>query len=443
MSTSRRDFLKTSSIVTASAAALSLGVARSAHGEGTDETIKAVLVGCGGRGRGAAGDFKSNPNTEVIACADAFENNARGAASGLGIKEEAIFWGFDGFVKAIDYAYQNGARYAILATSPGFRPIHYKYAIEKGMNVFMEKPCCVDAPGFKMLMEVNQIADEKGLKVGVGLQRHHQDGYLAGYEEIIEGGKYGDLLAARVYWNGGGVWVRPKTAEQTEMDYQMRNWYYFNWLCGDNICEQHVHNLDVGQWFLGAGKDPKGFHPVKANAMGGREVRGRDGDPKFGEIFDHHYVEFTYADGRKMYSQCRHIGGAWSNVSESVTGTKGNGGVTERNKDGKYKKGNPYQIEHTDLIAAIKENKAYNEGWYAANSCMCAVLGRMASYSGQEVSWDDAINKGEALMIYKDNDKLTMDSPAPVQPIEVDGKVTYRLAIPGQTSPFAGNNFGR
>lgn len=433
MSSSRRDFLKTSSILTASAAVVSLNVAKLAHGEGTDETIKAVLIGCGGRGRGAVGDFLNNPNSAIIACADAFPDSAASAGKSWNLSQDAIFSGFDGYKKALDYGYENGARYAILATPPGFRPIHYKYAIEKGYNVFMEKPCCVDAPGFKMLMEVNKIADEKGLKVGVGLQRHHQGGYEAGFQEICQDDKYGELLYANVYWNGGGVWVRGRNEKQTEMEYQMRNWYYFNWLCGDNICEQHVHNLDVGNWFLGKGD--KMYHPVSANAMGGREVRKNN--VNFGEIFDHHFVEFTYANGQKMYSQCRHIPGAWSAVYENVCGTKGKGGVTGR----KGRDGNPYVNEHLDLVKAIRESAPYNEGWYAAHSCMIAVMGRMASYSGQTVSWDDAVNKGPALMVYENHDQLTMDSPAPVQPNGKGGAEPYNISIPGQTSPFAGNNF--
>lgn len=433
MKTTRRDFLKTSSVLSASAAAMTMGVAQLAHGEGTDETIKAVLVGCGGRGRGAVGNFLTAPNTKLIACADAFPDPAKHAGGGWGLKEDAIFWGFDGFKKALDYGWENGARYAILATPPGFRPIHYKYAIEKGFNVFMEKPCCVDAPGFKMLMEVNKLADEKGLAVGVGLQRHHQGDYEAGFKAVCEDDKYGDLIYANVYWNGGGVWVRGRQDWQTEMHYQMSNWYYFNWLCGDNICEQHVHNLDVGNWFLGKGD--KMYHPVSANAMGGREVRKNS--VNYGEIFDHHFVEFTYADGKKMYSQCRHIPGAWSAVYENVHGTKGGGGVTERGG----RKGNPYDLEHQDLCKAIREGKPYNEGWYAAHSCMIAVLGRMASYSGQTVSWDDAVNKGPALMIYENHENLTMDSPAPVQPNGKGGPEPYNIAIPGVTSPFAGNNF--
>ena len=405
---SRRDFLKGSSAAAAGAAlAGGLSIARSAHAAAGGE-LKAVLIGCGGRGNGAAGNYLKNENVSVIAVADAFENNAKGAAGRLKVGPDMTFWGFDAYKKAI----ATDCDVCIIATSPGFRPIHHKAAIEAGKHVFMEKPCCTDAPGFNMLMETNKMADEKGLKVGVGLQRHHQDSYVQGIKEIRDG-KYGDIMFTRVYWNGGGVWVRGRQPEQTEMEYQMRNWYYFVWLCGDHICEQHVHNIDIGNWVMDD-------HPVEANAMGGREVRkGKD----HGEIFDHHFVEFTYADGRKMYSQCRHIRGAWSNVSEAAHGTKGSGGVSSRGRGG-----NPYDQEHTDLIAAIRKNEKYNEGWFGATSSMTAVLGRMASYSGQVVRWDDAIKKGPAQMIYENHDQLTMNSTPPVVPNE---NGDYPIAVPG------------
>lgn len=410
---SRRDFLKGSTAAAAGVAlAGGLSIGRSAHAaEGG--ALKAVLIGCGGRGTGAAANYLKNENVKLIGVADAFEDKARGAANRYKVPEDMAFWGFDAYRKAI----ATDCDVCIIATSPGFRPIHYAAAVEAGKHVFMEKPCCTDAPGFNKLMEANKLADEKGLKVGVGLQRHHQASYIQGIKEIQDG-KYGDVMFTRVYWNGGGVWVRGRRAEQTEMQYQMRNWYYFVWLCGDNICEQHVHNLDVGNWVMGD-------HPVEANAMGGREVRkGKD----HGQIFDHHFVEYTYADGRKMYSQCRHIRGCWGNVSEAAHGTKGNGGVSARARGN-----NPLDQEHTDLIAAIRNNQKYNEGWYGATSSMTAVLGRMASYSGQVVRWDDAIEKGPAEMIYENHDQLTMNSTPPVVP---DEHGNYPVAVPGVFKPY-------
>lgn len=429
--TNRRNFLKTSGII-AGSAAVSGFVARSAHAEGS-EKIKAVLIGCGGRGKGAASDFLQNENTEVIAVADAFEDNAKGAANQFKIAEDKVFWGFDAYRKVLAIA---EAQYVIIATPPGFRPIHFKAAIEAGKNVFMEKPCCVDAPGFNMLIEAAKMADAKGLKVGVGLQRHHQQSYINGIREIVDG-KYGDILYTRVYWNGGGVWVRPRAAQWTEMEYQMRNWYYFNWLCGDNICEQHVHNIDIGNWVMTV-TDPnadmfeKYAHPVEVNAMGGREVRKSNGN--FGEIFDHHFCEFTYADGRKMFSQCRHQPNTWSNVSEAAHGSKGFGSVSSRG-GGR----GPYQQEHTDLIEAIKTGAKYNEAYLGAYSSMTAVIGRMASYSGKTIKWDDAVKNGKADMIYEGHDQLTMQSEAPVKPLPEDqiinGEV-YAIAKPGVWKPW-------
>ena len=365
--TSRRDFLKTSGLA-AGIALSGLSVARSAHAAG-DEVIKAVIIGCGGRGKGAGHDFLDNENVKIVAVADAFEDSAKGAAKEFGVPEENCFWGFDAYRKALAV----DCEYVILATPPGFRPIHFKAAIEAGKNVFMEKPCCVDAPGFRMLCDACAMADEKNLKVGVGLQRHHEKAYLNGTKDILDG-KYGDILYTRVYWNGGGVWVRDRQPEWTEMEFQMRNWYYFNWLCGDHICEQHVHNIDVGNWVMalttpGCDLGANYAHPVKVNCMGGREVRKNN--PNFGEIYDHFFAEFTYADGRQMFSQCRHQPNTWSSVSEHAHGSKGFGGVAGRG-GGR----GPYQQEHTDLIAAIKSGAKYNEGWMGAYSTMTAVLAR-------------------------------------------------------------------
>ena len=428
--TNRRDFLKTSGLV-AGAAAVSSFVARSAHAEG-GEKIKAVMIGCGGRANGAANDFLSNPDTEIIACCDAFEDRAKGTAARLNIPEDRCFWGFDAYRKVLAIA---EAQYVIIATPPGFRPIHFKAAVEAGKNVFMEKPCCVDAPGFKMLLEAAKLADDKNLKVGVGLQRHHEASYIAGINDIVEG-KYGKILYTRVYWNGGGVWVRPRQENWTEMEYQMRNWYYFNWLCGDNICEQHVHNIDIGNWVMTA-TDPnanmyEGYaHPVEVNAMGGREVRKNS--ENYGEIFDHHFCEFTYADGRKMFSQCRHQPNTWSSVSEAAHGTTGAGGVSSRGGGT-----DPYQQEHTDLIAAIKSGERFNEAYIGAYSSFTAVMGRYASYSGQVIRWDDAVKNGPALMIYDGHDQLTMNSEAPVKPLAepTPAGELYAIAQPGVWKPW-------
>ena len=416
--TSRRDFLKASSLAAAGTALLSVN--EGAHAAASD-TLKIALIGCGGRGTGAAYDnLNGCEGTQIIAVADAFEDNAKNTADRLrkdkadrvDLPEDRVFWGFDAYEKAIAC----DCDMVIMATPPGFRPIHYAAAIKAGKHVFMEKPCCVDAPGYRSLQETNKLADAKGLKVGVGLQRHHQGGYINGISEIKDG-KWGDILYQRVYWNGGGVWTRPRRAGMTEMEYQMRNWYYFVWLCGDHIVEQHVHNLDIANWI-------KDDHPVEANGLGGRQVRtGKE----HGEIYDHFFCEFTYKDGTKTFSQCRHQGNAWSIVDEYAHGTKGGGRVSSGNVDLKHD--NPYVQEHYDLVNAIRANEKFNEGYIGATSTFTAVLGRMATYSGQVIKWDDAVAKGPNLM----PEKFDFAAEPPVLP-NADG--FYPIAMPGQTPAF-------
>jgi len=260
--TTRRDFLKTGSAAGLSLAG-GLSLARSAHAQGSDE-LTFVLIGCGGRGTGAAvNNLSSCKGTKLIAVADAFEDRAKGSLGQIkrrhedqvDVPDDRVFSGFDAYKKAIAC----DPDIVMLATPPGFRPIHYKAAIEAGKHVFMEKPCCVDAPGFRTLMEANKKADDSGRKVVVGLQRRHQQGYIDNVKRIQDGA-IGDFVFSRVFWNSGGVWTRERQPDQTEMEYQMRNWYYFNWLCGDHICEQHVHNIDVSNWV-------KDAHPVEANGM--------------------------------------------------------------------------------------------------------------------------------------------------------------------------------
>ncbi len=407
----RRSFMKTQAAVGAAAV---LGGIAPVHAAGSDE-LRIALIGCGGRGNGAANDNVSScKGTRIVAVADAYQGKAEGAARRFKVTRENTFWGLDAYKKAINAP---GVNMVIMATPPGFRPIHYKAAIEGGCHVFMEKPCCTDAPGYRMLQAANKLADEKGLKVGVGLQRRHEAKYLNGINEIREG-KYGDLVCLRAYWNGGGIWHRKPQPGWTEMQKQVHNWYHFIWLSGDNICEQHVHNLDVCNW-------AKNAHPVEANGMGGSEIRRKT----YGEtqIFDHHFVEFTYPDGSKMYSQCRHVRGVWNEVAEYAHGTKGHGRISSRGRGR-----GPYQQEHVDLVDAIRNNKPYNEGSFGATSTFTAVLGRMATYSGKIVKWDEAVEKGKDLAPGIEN--YTMNSTPPVLP---DENGVYPYPVPGRYNPFA------
>ena len=394
----RRDFLKSTAIA-AGAAATTLGIARSAHAAGSDR-LKIALVGCGGRGTGAASDCLTaqkilGQRIELVAVADAFADRARGSLSYLQrefpeqvkVAPDRVFVGLDAYQKALD----SGIDFVLLATPPGFRPQHYAAAIKAGKHVFMEKPCCTDAPGYRSLQETNALADAKNLKVVVGLQRRHEAGYLHGVQQIHDG-RLGKIQFLRVYWNGSGggardLGARPQN-DAREMEFQIRNWGCFLWLYGDNICEQHVHNLDIANWVMCGDGNAAKAHPVEANGMGGRVNPGN-----YGDIFDHHFVEFTYADGTKAYSQCRHIGGTWDQVSESAHGDKGSQGVAQGGGPS-LESGNPYNQEHVDLVKAILKGTKLNDGWHGAAASMTAVLGRMATYSGQIVRWDDAVARG-------------------------------------------------
>src|SRR5882762_1328724 len=326
-SPSRREFVKQSALLTGSLLAMPLASNASLFNSSVDDTIKVALVGCGGRGTGAAMQaLLTKQNVKLVAMADAFRDRLDECYKNLTaddlsdytdiavtvkdkvkVTEKTKFVGFDGYKKAIALA-----DVVILTTPPGFRPIHFEEAVKQGKQIFMEKPVATDPAGIKRILEAAEVAKKKKLNVVVGLQRHYQNSYRALYK-MFDAGLIGTIVSAQAWWNDGGVWVNPRTPGQTEMEYQMRNWYYFNWICGDHIVEQHIHNIDVVNWF-------KGGYPVKAQGMGGREVRkGKE----FGEIFDHHYVEFQYADGTVLNSQCRHIKGTYSRVDEQIVGTSG------------------------------------------------------------------------------------------------------------------------
>jgi predicted dehydrogenase len=431
----RRQFLTRSGAAAVGVSLASqLVLPRGAYAANGDETIRIGLVGCGGRGTGAASQALSTEgDVKLVAMADAFEDQLNGTLGRLkkqkpdrvAVDEDHKFFGLDAYKKLID----SDVDLVILATPPGFRPVHVAYAVAQGKHVFMEKPVAIDARGVRTVLAAVEEAKKKNLKVGVGLQRHHQNTYRAALEQVRDGA-IGDIIAARVYWNSAGVWEPRRTHEQVsgEMEYQVRNWYYYNWLCGDHINEQHIHNIDVGCWF-------KDAYPVRAYGMGGREVRDA---PRYGNIFDHFAVEYEWADGSRMFSQCRHIPNCWNSVSEYLHGTKGqinlSGNPSYKNSDGnewRYKgpKNDPYQTEHDDLFAAIREGKPYNEGEYGAFSTMAAILGRMATYSGQVIEWDKALNEGREVYPW-DQEELTFDSKPPVLP-GPDG--SYAQPIPGIT----------
>jgi len=432
---SRREFVKASSLLAGGILAAPL-ISQANFFSGAPDTIRIALIGCGGRGTGAAVQaLSTKQNVQLVAMADAFKDRLDNSynsilealedkKSRVQVKEENKFTGFDAYKKAMALA-----DVVILATPPGFRPIHFEEAVNQGKQVFMEKPVATDPAGVQRVLAAAEKAKAKKLNVVVGLQRRYQ----ASYRELIRrvhDGAIGEITSAQAWWNNDGVWVHPRQAGWTEMEYQMRNWYYFVWLCGDHITEQHIHNLDVINWAMEA-------YPVRAQGMGGREVRkGKD----YGQIYDHHFVEFQYGNGVILNSQCRHQKGTMSKVDELLIGTKGrvycdaarivdNKGNTIYQFD-KKTENQPYQNEHDELFEAIAKGEyKFWDAERGARSTMTSILGRMATYSGQNVEWDKAINSGINIMPAS----YAFDAAPPVLP---DGNGLYPVSEPGQTKFF-------
>ena len=429
----RRGFLEHSAKITVAGFLMSRLPAGSKKLISFEGEIKVALVGCGGRGTGAISQaLEADPDVRLVAMADAFGDRAEECVKTLiekfpdsdriNVNRETLFTGFDAYKQAIGMA-----DVVILTTPPAFRPLHFEYAISQGKHVFMEKPVATDVAGIRTVLAAGKEARRKKLNVVVGLQRHYQRSYQS-IKNRIDRGKIGDIISGQVYWNSGGVWVKPRQTGQTELEYQMRNWYYFNWLCGDHIVEQHIHNIDVANWFIGS-------TPVSAQGMGGREVRkGKD----HGQIFDHHFVEFTYQNGQVVASQCRHQKGCMNRVEEVFQGTRGNV-ITNSSHFGlmKNKRGkvvynhegeddiNPYQQEHNELFSAIKAGDyRMDDTNRGAEATMSAILGRMATYSGQKITWDEAMAFDHKLVpeLHSFNDN------APVQP---DKEGHYPIPVPG------------
>ena len=427
----RRDFLKSTAMI-AGAGIVSTNPITSAFAS-NDDAIKVALVGCGGRGTGAAFQaLATKQNVKIVALADVFPDALADCYRKLSTKfkdkvdvpEERRFTGFDAYKKAIGFA-----DVVICATPPGFRPEHFAEAVKQNKHCFIEKPVAVDAPGVRQVLATAEEAKKKKLNVVVGLQRRYQKNYRETIERI-KSGAVGKIHSGQVYWNSGGVWVRPRTADQTEMQYQVRNWFYFNWLCGDHIVEQHVHQLDVANWILGG-------YPVSVQGTGSRAWRTGQ---EYGEIYDNHAVEFTYADGSVIYSQCRHFEGASNRVDETFQGTGGKVYLSAANKgilwdqNGKEifnyaGKGdpNPYQSEHDELFAAVAKGEyKFADAEYGAKSTFTGIIGRMATYSGKVLSWDEALASEISLM----PEELRWDALPKILP---DENGFYPVAQPGKT----------
>ena len=413
MEITRRDFIKTSLAASlASAIPRNLGL----HAAGSD-MIRIGMIGCGGRATGAAIDcLDAVPGVEVIAMFDLFPDRVDKSLARLREKHpdkikvapDKCFTGFDGYKKVCALPDVN---LIVTAAPPGFRPIHLRAAVEAGKHVFMEKPVAVDPAGIRSVIASSELARSKGLAVVAGTQRRHQARYLE-LMRRIKNGAIGEVVGGQCYWNQGELWVVKKTPEISDMEWQCRNWLYFTWLSGDHIVEQHVHNIDVMNWAIGA-------LPVKVMAMGGRQVRTA---PEYGNIYDHFAVEFEYPEGVRVQSMCRQIPGCADRIEERIVGTRGSAfgyGEIKGPEPWKFEgeEMNPYVQEQADLIASIRKGEPLNEGRRIAESTLCAVMGRMSAYTGRAISWEWAMN----------NSKLDLTPPnfelgdLPVEPVAVPG----------------------
>ena len=415
-SVTRRDFVKAAAAASIAAAwPAGFGV----HAAGSD-TFKVGVIGCGGRGTGATIDcLKADPAVEVVALGDLVPDRVESSLARLTkefpdrikVPADRRFTGFDNYKGVLSVPEVN---LIITAAPPGFRPIHFKAAVEAGKHVFMEKPVAVDPVGVRSVIATADLARQKGLAVVAGTQRRHQQRYLEMLKRIHDG-QIGDIVAAQCYWNMGDLWVKERAQGMSEMEWQCRNWLYFSWLSGDHIVEQHVHNIDVVNWAMRA-------MPRNVMGMGGRQVRTA---PEYGNIFDHFSVEFEYPNGVRVTSLCRQTKGAAERVEERIVGTKGVAWSTSSatritgKKAWTFEKDeiNPYVQEHIDLIASIRKGMPLNEGRQIAESTMCAIMGRMSAYTGRAFSWEWAMNTS----------KLDLSpakyefGPNPVDPVAVPG----------------------
>ncbi|MCL2346986.1 MAG: Gfo/Idh/MocA family oxidoreductase [Planctomycetaceae bacterium] len=425
------EILKNAGVV-AGLTAAGLGMAKNVHAAGND-VIKIALVGCGGRGRGAVINALENTatkNLKLVALADAFEPMVKGVAAlcketkpdQYAIKEGQLYWGIDCGQKLIE---NSEADVVLLCEPPGIRTRNLLLAAEAGKHIFSEKPVAVDPVGVHLAMKAAKVAEEKGKVLVVGHHLRYEPKHIESIK-MLHDGVIGDLLYIRVYFNTGGLWVREKTQGETEMHHQLNNWYYFNWLSGDHIAEQHVHDLDVMNWMAGD------RHPVKANGMGGRQVRI---GPNYGEIFDHHTVEFIYDDDIRGFSYCRQIPNCWDSFSEHAIGSKGTLSIEGHGDavlkvDGKepkvwHRTYDGHQIEMDVMFDAILNGKKLNKGESGAIATMTAILGRLATYTGKEITWDSAF--GSTLDLYPK--KMTWDADPGPKP--GPGGI-YPAAVPGQ-----------
>jgi predicted dehydrogenase len=387
--------------------------------------LKAGVIGCGGRGRGAAQDFlNAASNVSVVALGDVFQDRVEECRKVLKekfnqeISDDMCFTGFDNYEKVI----AAGVDVLIIATPPAFRPIHFKAAVDAGKHVFLEKPLCVDPIGARSVIATSKKAISQGLCVITGTQRHHQRGYIESYKQI-QSGLIGDIVGGQVYWNQSMLWYRTKEKNWTDVEWMIRDWVNWTWLSGDHIVEQHVHNIDVFNWFTG-------LKPVNAVAFGARQRR------LTGDQYDMFSVDYTYEGGIHMHSMCRQIDGCKNNVSEFIQGSKGSWTSQDdyiikdlkgnelwkydkEKENADFQQTNPYVLEHVNWINHIRDKKPVSQAEETAISTLTAVMGRISAYTGAEVTWDQMMASDLNLM------------PENLELKNMDMK-QYAVAVPGK-----------
>lgn len=435
---SRRDFMKASTLTAGGLLMGSLPVARSAYAAGSD-TLKVALIGCGDRGTGAAfNTLMADDGVELVAMADILEdrlNNSYntimqrfGETGKVNVPDEHKFVGFDAYKKAIPLA-----DVVLLTTPTFFRPVMYAEAVRLGKHVFMEKPVAVDAAGVRSVLESGKIAEQKGLNVVVGLQRRYEMKYRELHRRL-QNGEIGDLVSGQVYWNQGPFFFRPRQPEWSELEHQIRNHFHFIWVAGDQVLDQMIHNLDVANWYIGA-------HPVSAMGMGGRETRTSS---DYGQIFDHSSIEYVYPDGTVLQAQCRQQENVHVIINERFNGTRGflsTGGpegpvIRDRAKNVRFRyegqnDPSPYNHEHVELYRAIRgQLPRIDDSQSGAEASMTSILGMMTVYSGDLLTWDDALASNIKMYPDHDMDAATMNWDT-VPPARPDANGDYQVPVVG------------
>ncbi len=426
MSTSRRDVLKMAGLAIAGSTFPSIIIPNRSFAGVNSETLKVGLVGCGGRGSGAASQaLSADKNVVLHAVADIFPDKMEASLANLQkvhgdkakVDPSRKFLGFDAFQKLLD----SGVDVVLLATPPHFRPAHLTAAIEAGKHVFCEKPIAVDAPGVRKVLEAAKLAKQKNLSLMSGFCWRYHEPKRESFGRILDGA-IGDINTIYNTYNTGTLWSFPRKDGWTDAEFQLRNWMYYTWLAGDHIVEQAVHSIDMMSWAMG------GKLPVSVVGTGGRQVRT---DALFGHIYDHFAITYEYDNGAKGFHFSRQQANCDNSYLVESLGTKGRAIVDcakkvhkisgRRNWEYKGKENNMYQTEHDELFASIRNGKPINDGEYMSHSSLLAIMGRMSAYTGKRITWEEALNSNEKL----GPDTYSWDMKVPMEPVARPGYTPF------------------